>query len=106
MLGHYIPIRNFAELEIEFVEPSPKDYFIHWLFKHKCIMCKHPATEINEIIPRSRSKKSIINWKNRVTLCHGCHMEYHHHGVTKKKMEEMKIARQDFLISIDRAQYV
>ena len=90
----------------EFVEPTPSDYFIHWLFRHRCIMCKQSAIEINEIKPRSRSKLAIMDWRNRVTLCASCHRNYHKNGVTETKMEDMKKAREDFLISIDRKEYV
>ena len=105
MIGHYVPTKNFPQMEREFVEPVADDYFIWWLFKRKCIMCKHPATEINEIIPRGRSKKSILDWRNRVTLCRDCHTHYHHSGVTKHKIEEMRLTRQEFLASIDRSVY-
>lgn len=106
MIGHYIPTKNFPQMEREFVQPVPDDYFIWWLFKRKCIMCKHPATEINEIIPRSRSKKSITNWRNRVTLCQKCHQGFHLHGVTSEKIEIMQNTRKEFLTSIDRLEYV
>lgn len=90
----------------ETIIPVQQDYFIWWLFKHKCIMCRKPATEINEIAPRSRSKKNIHDWTNRVTLCQGCHKEYHLHGVTKVKMDAMREKRKEFLKSIDREIYV
>ena len=106
VIGHYVPTKNFPQMEREFVEPNAGDYFIWWLFKHKCIMCKHPATEINEIIPRARSKKSILNWRNRITLCHLCHSIYHLAGVTKKKIEIMEETRKNFLISMDRSEYI
>lgn len=109
MLGHYIPPRDWEPFKSEFVEPVPNDYFIWWLFKHKCVMCRKPASEINEIVPRSRSKKSILDWRNRVTLCHECHTgqnSFHSTGVTTKKIEEMQEKRKEFLISIGREEYV
>lgn len=106
MLGHFIPNQNYAPIKKEITAPVPDDYFIWFLFKHKCVMCKHPATEINEIIPRSRSKKSILDWRNRVTLCRNCHMIYHLAGVTQKKIEIMKETRKEFLIAIGREIYV
>ena len=90
----------------EFVEPSSSSHFIYWLYKHRCIMCKQSATEINEINPRSRSKYNIDDWKNRVTLCQGCHREFHADGVTDIKIKKMQVARMKFLVSIDRAAYV
>ena len=105
MLGHYIPRRTSSPVEKEYVHPVPEDYFIWWLFKYKCVSCHKPATEINEIVPRSRSKKSILNWKNRVTLCHGHHMEFHRNGVTDNKISEMNKKRREFLKSVGREEY-
>ena len=104
-LTHYIPPKNFDDYKSEFIKPVPNDYFIWWLFRHKCVQCRKPATEINEIIPRGRSKKSILDWKNRVTLCHECHVEFHHNGVTNAKIEKMQEDRLKFLNSSGREQY-
>lgn len=90
----------------EFVQPSASDAFIWWLFKRRCIMCNHPATEINEITPRSRGKHNIHNWKNRVTLCKICHREYHADGVTETKREKMSMTRSKFLYTIGRLEYL
>ena len=90
----------------EFVEPVPDDYFIWWLFKHRCIMCSQTGHEINEINPRGRSKFAILDWRNRVILCVGCHREFHRNGVTDKKQEEMRVRRAEFLVSVGRGQYV
>lgn len=89
-----------------YIDPVPADYFIHWLFKHRCIECKKPATEINEIVPRSRSKKSILTWQNRVTLCRECHMKFHQNGVTDMKIQAMRDVRKNYLISIGREEYI
>ena len=69
-------------------------------------MCKQSATEINEITPRSRSKKSILDWRNRVTLCRRCHDDYHRGGVNDKKIEAMQEARKQFLLTFGRKDYV
>jgi hypothetical protein len=107
MLGHYIPPANMPDQpKKEFVQPSPEPYFIYWLFKNRCIMCTKPATEINEIIPRSRSKDSILDWRNRVTLCQSCHREFHQNGVTDEKIYAMKHKRREFLTSMGRVDYV
>ena len=82
------------------------DEFVFWLFKHRCVMCRKQATEINEIEMRSRSKLSVSNWKNRVPLCKECHEAYHHDGVTDEKMIEMREKRKEYLIAIDREEYV
>ena len=90
----------------EFVEPSASDSFIWWLFRRLCIMCTHSATEINEIIPRSRSKFSIMDWENRVTLCQNCHRDFHKDGVTDFKIKNMQYKRRRFLISTGRSEYI
>ena len=105
MLTHFIP-QNLPAIQKEFIEPVADDYFIWWVFKHKCVMCKKPATEINEIVPRSRSKKSIKTWQNRVTLCRDCHTQFHHKGVTLEKIENMQKARKEFLMSMGREKYL
>jgi 5-methylcytosine-specific restriction endonuclease McrA len=107
-INHYIP-QNYSPIEHEYVEPRADDYFIYWLFRYRCIICKRPATEINEIVPRARSKKSILDWKNRVTLCHEHHLGdtgFHHNGVTEKKIFDMRIARMDYLKSVGREKYI
>ncbi len=107
--GRYNRIPKHALPVQEFVEPNPSDYFIYWLFKYRCIVCKQSATEINEIIPRSRSKKAIMDWKNRVPLCHEHHVGqggYHDGGVTNEKIENMRKARKEFLVSVGREIYV
>ena len=104
-INHYIP-HNYAPIEHEFVEPNPSDHFIWWLFRFRCIMCKQAGQEINEILPRSRSKKAIMDWRNRVVLCRKCHSEYHDYGVTERKMFAMKIARMEYLQAVGRGDYV
>lgn len=89
----------------EFVEPNASDAFIFWLFRYRCVMCKKSGNEINEIVPRSRSKKSIGDWKNRVLLCNECHEIFHKDGVTDEKIEEMRQRRFQFLKSFDRSEY-
>lgn len=82
------------------------DGFVFWVFKSRCIICKKPATEINEIVLRSRSKSAVTNWKNRVPLCTKCHEEYHHDGVTDEKMNNMREKRKEYLIAIGREDYI
>lgn len=106
-ITHYIPpVSRFADLEKEFVAPSPEAYFIHWLFRYRCMECKGRGEEINEIIPRARSKKSILDWKNRVVLCRNCHTNFHAKGITMEKIKIMQEQRKEFLILIDRGAYV
>jgi|GEM_PF-1566649 len=109
-ITHYIPpATKFLDLEKEFIEPNPSDHFIYWLFRYRCIVCKKPATEINEIRPRGRSKKNLLDWKNRVTQCQECHTGdggFHHNGITNDKIKDMIQLRSDYLISIGREQYI
>lgn len=99
-------LTKFQPPEREFVEPDASDSFIHWLFRYRCIECKQRGTEVNEIVPRSRSKNSILDWKNRVLLCHSCHEKYHNNGVTAEKVQIMKEHRITFLKSFGREEYV
>lgn len=98
--------KDYEVYQPQFIHPIPEPSFIYWLFRYKCVMCKKPASEINEIIPRSRSKKSILDWRNRVPLCQDCHRTFHLHGVTQAKIDEMQTKRKEFLLSMDRKEYV
>lgn len=93
-------------IEREFVAPSESDAFIFWLFKRRCVVCKQSATEINHIIPRSRDKSKIHDWKNKVTQCQTCHETYHSGGVTKEKIKELQDQRISFLFMIGRSEYL
>lgn len=99
-------LTKYQPPEREFVEPDSSDSFIHWLFRYRCIECKQRGTEVNEIVPRSRSKKSILDWKNRVLLCRSCHEIYHKDGVTVEKTQTMQEHRIEFLKSFGREEYV
>lgn len=105
-IGGRRTLTKFQPPEREFVEPDASDSFIHWLFRYRCIQCKQQGTEVNEIVPRSRSKKSILDWHNRVLLCHTCHELYHKDGVTDKKIKDMEVKRLEFLHSFERKEYV
>jgi hypothetical protein len=106
-LTRYIPPAHLPVIVREFVEPVPDDYFIHWLFRYRCMDCRRSEQlEINEIEPRGRSKKNILNWKNRVVLCRICHTKFHHNGVSKEKVKAMTELRETYLKSIGREQYL
>jgi len=105
-ITHFIPPENFQKLVQEFVEPNPSDSFIWFLFRYRCMECNKPGQEINEIVPRSRSKKSIMDWKNRVVLCRECHDKFHHDGVTAEKIQIMQEHRKIYLLSIGREYYI
>jgi hypothetical protein len=105
-ITHYIPPAHIAPIVREFIQPVPDDYFIHWLFRYRCLVCKKPGQEINEIEPRGRSKKNILNWRNRVVMCRECHTNFHKGGVTIDKIVATKMMREEFLKSIDRGAYL
>jgi len=103
---HFIPPAYVPPVVQEFVEPNPSDHFIHWLYRYRCAECKQPGQEINEIVPRSRSKESIMDWKNRILLCRHCHSMYHNNGVTDVKINAMRTVRKEYLLSIGRKEYI
>jgi hypothetical protein len=106
-ITHYIPPAYIAPIVHEFVEPNPSDHFIFWLFRYRCMICKQSRElEINEIVLRSRSKSAIMDWRNRVVMCRKDHTEYHHNGVSAEKVKKMQEQRKEYLISIDRRQYL
>lgn len=80
--------------------------FIVWLFRGRCVICNHPGGEVNEIIPRSRSKNSVKNWKNKVLMCREHHEEYHNKGVGPKAIKDLQERRLVFLVAIGRESYV
>lgn len=79
---------------------------IMWLFHNRCMVCGERAEEVNEIIPRARTKEAINDYHNQVALCHKHHEEYHHNGVTDEKMADMKRMREEFLIACGREDYI
>jgi 5-methylcytosine-specific restriction endonuclease McrA len=87
-------------------QPEASDEFIWWLFRNRCLVCGHLASEINEIIPRSRGPESLSDWKNRVTMCREDHNEYHRHGVSEDAIKKLQEQRIEFLIAIGRGEYV
>lgn len=104
-----MPVRYAPMLPVEkkeFVEPNASDYFIWWLFKNLCASCHRPASDVNEIIPRSRSKQSILNWENRVLMCRECHDNYHRHGVNSKAIEILQEKRIEALRLFGREEYI
>ena len=92
-----------------FIEPVADNYFIWWLFRNRCVgssdKCTRIGQEVNEIVPRSRSKQSVLKWENRVLMCKECHNEYHRHGVNSKTIEALQQKRYDFLMANGREEY-
>lgn len=66
------------------------DKRIMTLFRRRCVVCMQPATEVNEIILRSRTKAAVLLPANRVPMCHKCHHVYHWSGVTDDKQERLR----------------
>lgn len=91
-------MKSYAELY------SERDA-IFWLFHDRCVMCGQKAEEVNEIVPRARTRHAK-QWRNQVTLCHSCHQEYHHNGVTHEKQSDLFGKRESFLVTIGREQYI
>lgn len=81
------------------------DKLIYEIFNHRCIICWERATEINEIIPRSRTKKAF-DLKNCVPLCHQHHRIYHENGVTPEKIKDMQDTRAMFLRILGKSEYI
>lgn len=80
-------------------EERADDIRIMKLFRCRCVMnLSHKAFEVNEIVPRSRTKKAITMPKNRVAICRSCHDRYHEGGVTEEKMDEMYRKAVDVLL--------
>lgn len=89
-------------------QPNNSDDFIWWLFKGRCVgldeICFKEASEINEIEPRS-SGQDAMDWKNRITLCHEHHMQYHAQGTSDEAIEKMRQRRIEYLEAIGREEY-
>lgn len=79
---------------------------VMWLYHDRCVDCGEQATEVNEIIPRARTKQAILDYHNQVALCHKHHAEYHQNGVTDEKIAEMRRMREEFLIACGREDYI
>lgn len=83
------------------------DLSIFRLFGWRCVQCNtRMATELNHIVPRSRDKTKINDWKNKVPMCHICHTEYHAGGVTKEKIESLTQRRATVLALMHKSQYI
>ncbi len=87
-------------------EPQ-NDMAIYRLFGYRCVWCnKRIATELNHIVPRSRDRSLINDWKNKAPMCHWCHEEYHRGGVTQEKIQSLQQKRAEVLVSMHKSQYV
>jgi 5-methylcytosine-specific restriction endonuclease McrA len=89
--------------------PDNSNEFILWLFNRRCIGLEEPCykstKEVNEIIPRS-SGEHAMDWHNRVTLCHNCHMKYHADGVSDEAIRKLQERRAEYLETIGRSEYI
>lgn len=61
------------------------DVRINTLFKYRCVGCMSPATEVHELIPRSRTKHATTMKQNRVPICRSCHHRAHFEGYNYSK---------------------
>ena len=83
------------------------DQAIYRLFGWRCVECNvRLATEINHIVPRSRDRRLINDWHNKVPMCHVCHDAYHRGGVTQEKIKSLQEKRASVLVSMHKSQYV
>ncbi len=87
------------------IEPQT-DLALFRLFGYRCVMCNKMATELNHIVPRSRDKSKINDWRNKVPMCHWCHSEYHDGGVTPEKIQSLQQRRAEVLCAMHKSQYV
>jgi 5-methylcytosine-specific restriction endonuclease McrA len=70
---------------------------ILWLFDYRCINCTRPTRAVHEIIPRSHGKNSMMI-KNRVPLCHECHIPWAHGKGTNNSIPILQRKRREFLV--------
>jgi 5-methylcytosine-specific restriction endonuclease McrA len=66
------------------------------MFHSRCIRCDHPATEIHEIIPRSKRPNDWWEIENMVCLCMKCHQWGHNRG-TKFSAPILTVLRKERL---------
>ena len=93
---------KFHTIKVNYNPKLLEQEAIFRIYNHRCIMCGHFASEINEIDGRARNKDNIKNRKNRVPLCPPCHREFHHNGVTPEKIKDMKERRVEFLLMLGK----
>ncbi len=97
---------NLRSKPTDMIEPQT-DLAIFRLFGWRCVQCNvRMATELNHIVPRSRDKTKINDWRNKVPMCHWCHTEYHNGGVSQEKVELLKRRRIEVLCAMHKENYV
>lgn len=79
--------------------------FIVWLFRGRCVSCYGPGSDVNEIEPKSRGKRSL-HWQNKVLMCRKCHDAYHANGTSPKAIEKLRQRRTEVLIAMGREEYL
>ena len=83
-------------------EEKLDDQRIMKLFRGRCIVCMSAATEIHEIIPRSKTKHATKLPNNRVPLCNGnhknSHRDVHDKGYTLDKADFLRVKAIERLI--------
>lgn len=79
--------------------------FIVWLFRGRCVVCYGPGSDVNEIEPKSRGKRSL-RWQNKVLMCRSCHDDYHANGTSFTAIDKLRQRRTEVLIAMGREEYV
>jgi 5-methylcytosine-specific restriction endonuclease McrA len=77
------------------------DLRIMSLFRYRCVGCTSQATQVHELIPRSRTKKATTMPQNRVPLCMSCHNRSHFNGYTEDKADFLRNQAVARLIMLD-----
>ena len=71
------------------------------LFRSRCVGCMGNATQVHELIPRSRSKRATTMKNNRIPLCASCHNRAHFNGYTQDKADFLRNKAIERLIWFD-----
>lgn len=61
-------------------EWSAEELEIFALYDGRCILCRHGAVTLHEIIPKSKCPKTWNTPENRVPVCNKCHRKIHDTG--------------------------
>lgn len=62
------------------IAPIPKAREVLEHYQFICAVCFSPATQVHEIMPKSKRPADWWAWENRVPLCANCHDRVHQEG--------------------------
>lgn len=65
------------------------------LFDHRCVVCGRMAVTVHEIEPKSRGRQIAMQFENRISICHPCHVWVHEHN-TKQTRDELREMRAKY----------